>query len=237
MADDPQVVARQLSGAIQKARRPVRHSIPVLEDDPDVEEGISLYLDPNGNLRSIVDGVTYQYNKTATTTASGTFSSDPMPEMFEQTYSAAWARVFCAAHGVESPTFTGYGDDPANTHGYRKIMIGLPDATIRADTAGAVIDDVELSFTNVDAFASSVVLHIGWHDVTAAPTVWSATRAETELIEVPKVGPVWWPVDDVFGTALRDNIYKGLTIVQPAGLIHSGAIDWSATQIKITYTV
>jgi hypothetical protein len=238
MAHDVNKAGEQVSAAIQRAKYKPRDTIPVLTAHPDVEDGITLYLDPNGNLRAMApDGSIYQYTKTTLTSPSGSFPADPMPEMFTATYAAAWARAFCATHGVESVPFPGYGDDPTNTHGYRKIMIGFPSATIQTDLAGATIDDVELGITNVDAFVPQVTLHIGWHDQTSAPTAYSATRAETVQIEVPRVGHVWAPVDDVFGTALRDNLYDGITIEQPGGFTDSGAIDWAATEIRINYTV
>lgn len=238
MGQDVRKAGEQVSAAIQRAKYKPRDTIPVLTAHPDVEDGITLYLDPNGNLRAMApDGTIYQYTKTAVTAPSGSFPADPMPEMFTATYSAAWARAFCDTHGVENVPLLGYGDDPANTHGYRTIMIGFPSATIQTDLAGATIDDVELSITNVDAFLPQVTLHIGWHDQTSAPTIYSATRAETVEIEVPKAGQIWTPLDDVFGEALRDNLYDGITIEQPRGLANSGSLDWTATQIRIDYTV
>lgn len=237
MADDLQQAAKRVSRAIERARYKPRIFVPILTADPDPEDGITLYLDPNGNLRSMVEGTIYQYSKTTVTAASGSFASDPQPELFEKTYAAVWARAFCDLHGAEDTTFPGYGDDPANTHGYRRIMIGLPDATIRADTAGATIDAVTLTFTNTDAFAEQVTLHVGWHAQTATPASYTATRADTVLIDAPKVGVVSQQVDETFGTALRDDLYRGLTIEQPPGNINAGTIDWAATSITIAYTV
>lgn len=238
MADELIHAAKAVSRAIERTRYKPRHSPPVLESDPVFEDGITLWMDPNGNLRSFApDGTKYQYAKTSVTAASGSLPADPMPEMFEQTYAATWGRAFCDTHGLEVAPFPGYGDDLATTHGYRKIMIGFDSATIQTDLAGATIDMVELSFTNVEAYADTVSLHVGWHDQTAAPSVWSAVRADTAILEYPRAGQLWTQVDDTFGTALRDNLYDGLTIEQPAGYVNSGAIDWAATQIRISYTV
>lgn len=238
MGYDPQSVARQLSGYIQKAKRPLRHSIPVLAADPVFADGITLWMDPAGNLRSFApDGTKYQYAKTTVTAASGSFPADPQPELFEQTYSASWARAFCNTHGAEDGALLGYGDDPSGGHGYRKVMIGLPAATIVTDLTGATVDDVTLTLVNADAYADDITIHVGWHNQTSAPAVYSATRSETVLIEAPKVGRVSTILDDVFGTALRDNLYKGFTIEQPTGFINGGAIDWAATTITIAYTV
>lgn len=238
MGQDSNKAGELVSAAIQRVKYKPRHSIPVLESDPVFADGITLWMDPNGNLRSFApDGTKYQYSKTAVTAASGSLPSDPMPEMFTQTYSAAWAVGFCDTHGVENVPFPGYGDDPANTHGYRTIMIGFPSSTIQTDLAGATIDDVAINITNVDAFLPQVTLHIGWHDQTTAPAFYIATRAETVEIEVPKAGQIWVPLDDVFGEGLRDNLYDGITIEQPRGWGNSGSLEWSATQIRIGYTV
>src|SRR5215216_4252279 len=102
MADELIAAAKQVSRAIERARYKPRDLIPVLEDDPDVDDGITLWMDPNGNLRSYgPDGTKYQYAKTSVTAASGAFPSDPLPELFEETYLAVWARAFCDTHGAE----------------------------------------------------------------------------------------------------------------------------------------
>lgn len=238
MADELIQAAKQVSRAIERARYKPRDLIPILEDDPSFNDGITMWFDPNMNLRSYgPDGTKYQYAKTAVTTPTGSFPSDPLPEMREATYSAAWGRAFCYTHGAEDTPFPGYGDDLATTHGYRTIMIGFDSASIQADLAGATIDTVELSFTNVEAYADQVSLHVGWHDRTAVPSAWSAVRADAAILEYPRAGQLWSRVDDAFGVGLRDNLFDGLTIEQPAGYVNSGAIDWAATQIRISYTI
>jgi hypothetical protein len=238
MADELANAAKLVSRAIERARYKPRDLIPILEDDPDFNDGITMWFDPDMNLRSYgPDGTKYQYAKTAVTAASGSLPSDPLPELLEGTYSAVWGRAFCDTHGVEDVPFPGYGDDLATTHGYRKIMIGFDSATIQPDLAGATIDTVELSFTNVEAYADQVSLHVGWHQQTVAPAAWSAVRADTAILEYPRAGQLWSRVDDTFGTGLRDSLFTGLTIEQPAGYVNAGAIDWAATQIRITYTV
>lgn len=238
MSDELIRAAKQVSRAIERVRYKPRDLIPILEDDPDYEDGITMWFDPNMNLRSYgPDGTKYQYAKTSVTAASGSFPSDPLPELAEATYSAVWGRAFCDTHGVEDVPFPGYGDDIATTHGYRTIMIGFDANAIQTDLAGATIDTVELSFTNVDAYTDQVSLHVGWHMQTVLPSAYSAVRADAAVLEYPRAGQLWSRVDDAFGFGLRDGLFKGLTIEQPAGYVNSGAIDWAATQIRIAYTI
>lgn len=202
-------------------------------------------MDPNGNLRSWApDGTKYQYAKTAVTAASGTLPVDPQPETLVQTYDAQWAATYCDLHGLEtgSPGLW-YGDAPDASHLARKIMIGLPDATIRTDTNGATIEKVELIATNLDAYADLVALYWGLHNVTgSAPATYSATRTDCYIGQWPRVGSEvggsgkYRDVHTGIGTLLRDNAAKGLTIDQPSDVGNAGQIDWTSVKLRITYT-
>lgn len=227
---------------IKKGRRPQRSvRIPVLEADPPFSQGINLWMDPNGNLRSYgPDETKYQYGKTAVTAASGSFPADPQPETLQKAYATDWGQTYCDVHGVETGTpGVWYGDSVDGAHRGRKIMLGLPDATIRSDLAGATIQRVELTAANLDAAASNVFLHWGLHNEDTAPSVYSAMRKDAYLDYWPRAGPgaaPWRVVHNAFGEWLRDNVAKGLTIDQPNGSGNSGLLDWTSVQIRITYT-
>jgi hypothetical protein len=240
--------ADQLGKLLGRGRRPTRSvHIPVLQPDPPFSSGINLWLDPAGNLRSYgPDGTKYQYTKTTVTANSGSFPADPQPETKQTIYDAQWAATYCDTHGLETGTpGLWYGDDRDGLHLGRKLMIGLPDATIRSDTAGGVIEKVDITATNLDAYADSVSLHWGLHNVTgSAPATYSAVRKDGYIGTWPKVGfdassggTRYRNVHVGFGTMLRDNTAKGFTIDQPGGWGGAGILDWTSVKIRITYTV
>lgn len=232
----------EISKMLRKGRRPQRSArIPVLAADPPFEQGINLWMDPDGNLRSYgPDGTKYQYAKTAVTAASGSLPADPQPETLTKTYAADWGQSYCDVHGVETGTpGVWYGDSLDGAHLARKVMLGLPDATIRADLAGATIDRVELAASNLDAAQSLVYLHWGLHNEDTAPGAYSAMRKDAHVDYWPRAGggdAPWRRVHNAFGEWLRDNAAKGLTIDQPGGAGNSGQLDWTSVQIRITYT-
>lgn len=232
----------QLAAILKKGRRPQRSvGVPVLQPDPPFSQGINLWMDPAGVLRGYrPDGTKMQYATTTVTANSGTFPADPQPETLVKTYAVDWGRSFCDLHGVETGSpGVWYGDDPTGAHVRRKVMLGLPDATIRTDLAGATIDTVELSASNLDGYSSTVTLHWGLHNVDAVPASYSAMRADALVDVWPKVGTgeTWRPAHVAFGMWLRDNEAKGLTIDQPAGVGYAGLIDWTSVKLRIAYTV
>jgi hypothetical protein len=214
--------------------------IPVLEDTPLSTQGINLWLDPDGNLRSMApDGTIYQYAKTAVTASSGTLPADPQPATLQKIYTADWAQSYCDVHGVETGSPGVWYGDSADGHIDRKIMIGLPDDVIRSDLAGAAIERVEIFSANLTASTSRVQLHWGLHNEDTAPAEYSAMRKDAYVDWWPRVGSgelLWRPIHAAFGEWLRDNEAKGLTIDQPSGVGNSGQLDWSSTKIRITYT-
>jgi len=229
---------------LRKGRRPQRASIPVLAVDPPFESGITLWLDYAGNLRSwtMQAGVPTksQYTKTTVTANTAAPPADPQPATLTKTYAVDWAQSYCDVHGVETGTpGVWYGDSFDGAHLARKIMLGLPDATIRADLAGATIEKVELTASNLDAGQSQVYLHWGLHNQDTAPGAYSAMRRDAHLDYWPRAGAgdaPWRRVHTAFGEWLRDNAAKGLTIDQPGGAGNSGQLDWTSVRLRITYT-
>jgi len=226
-----------------KGRRPQRSvRVPVYTATPPFSLGVNLWLDPAGNLRSYgPDGTVYQYTKTTVTAHSGSLPADPQPETLQKTYSADFGQTYCDTHGVETATpGVWYGDSPDGAHIGRKIMLGLPEATIQSDLAAATIEKVELTASNLDAFSSMVYLHWGLHNASAAPGSYEAMRKDAHIDYWPRVGPgdaPWRVVHNAFAEWLRDNEAKGLTLDQPAGAGHSGQLDWTSVKLRITYTI
>jgi hypothetical protein len=183
----------------------------------------------------------YQYTKTTVTANSGSFPADPQPETKQVIYAADFGQTYCDTHGVETGTpGIWFGDSPDGAHVGRKIMLGLPEATIQADLAGATIEKVELSASLLDAFTSTVYLHWGLHAQATAPGAYSAYRKDVFLDYWPKAGPgdaPWRQVHNAVGDWLRDNAAKGLTLDQPSGPGNSGLLDWTSVKIRVTYTV
>lgn len=235
--------ADQLAQTLRRGRRPQRSTrIPVLSSDPAFKVGINLWMDPNGNLRSYgPDGTKYQYGKTAVTAASGSFPADPQPVTAVKTYAVDWGQTYCDTHGVETGTpGIWYGDSVDGAHVGRRIMLGLPDATIRTDLSGATVERVELYASNLDAAMPQLDLHWGLHNQDTAPGAYEAMRKDAHIGRWPKAGPgdaPWRRIHVAFGDWLRDNAAKGLTIDQPSGPGFSGLLDWASVQIRITYTV
>lgn len=247
--DDPAVLRAsrraqdEAARLLKKGRRPARGTkIPVLTADPPFEQGINLWMDPDGNLRSYTpDGTKYEYGKTAVTAASGTIPVQFQPETLQKTYWANWGVTICGTHGLENgDPGIWYGDSPDLAHVDRKLMIGLPDDTIRLDLANADIELVELTANNLTAELPNVSLHWGLHLVDFSPTDYSAMRKDAHVDWWPKVGPgtaPWRRVHDAFGDWLKNDEAEGLTIDQPAGVGNSGQLDWRSVGIRITYTI
>lgn len=237
-SDELRSAAQSVAKAIKKVRKPPQSQVPWVTEDPAFAEGINVWMHTDGGLRFYdATGAVYEVTKTAggTTTSSTGFPADPEPALFVQTYVAQWARTFCNLHGVETGAGLWYGDDPMGAHAGRRIMIGLPDATIRTDTAGATIDNVELFMINLDAYQIPVAVHFGLHAQTSAPATFSAVWRDGAVLNFPSTE--WQTVHPVlFGEMLRDDQARGLTIEQPPGFVNAGQIDWATVAIRISYT-
>lgn len=166
--------------------------------------------------------------------------ADPMPHVHRTEWAPVWGRTICPAHGVETGAVLAYGDNNS-VHGERQIMLGFDHAAIATALAGAEITDVELSVLNQDAVGTSVDLHWGGHNVSAAPAAYSSVRVSAFVDTWPRngYGDTWrggrgditW-----FGRALRDDQIKGLVVDQPSAApsLH-GMLDWATTRLRITY--
>jgi hypothetical protein len=236
VSDELRAAAKAVSGAVKKAKRPPQWQIPWLEADPAFDEGISLWhLAPNRIRGYNPDGTKYELGTTTLGSSTGSsLPADPEPADYTTTYSAQWGQTFCDLHGVETGGGIWFGDSPGGDHAGRKIMIGLPDSTIRTDLTGADIDLVELKMIVLDAYQKPVTVHLGLHAQTSAPSTYSAVQKDAQLLDYPNAE--WQKIHPAFGRWLRDDYGRGLTIDQPSGFINAGQLDWASVQIRFTYS-
>lgn len=226
-----------------RAIRSVGLQVPVLEADPPADSPTRMWILEDGRLRwRTAAGVV----KEATlATPGGTTSGTPKPAnpvvtRYRKTYKATWAQTYCAAHGQEGGGGNLHYGNRANEHGERRIMVGFDDTQIRADTAGSVIEKVSLRAINADAFGSRVEICWGGHKHSTAPSSYSAVRKNAYRGSWPKSGwggglVPWRTIPKLFGTALRDDTIRGLTVDQPAGVTYSGQINWPSIELAVVY--
>lgn len=231
-------------------------AVPTFSANPAFSTGWRLWFDgatgelrgylANGNVVRYVPatGSTSAAGGTPPTPAAGSTVSkpaDPKPRVYRKTYTADWARIFCAQHGVETGSNLNYGYY-SGTHGERRIMFGFPDGTMRSDLSGAKITKVELRMRNTYSWAySGITIHFGLHRKDAAPGSFSQSRKDVYVGGWPRSGygggsDTWRTVSKTIGERFRDDTARGMTIDQPSGVTSYGECDWNSLQLRISYT-
>lgn len=221
--------------------------IPTLDADPSPDDPTVMWRFEDGRLRvRRADGGVDEFTPSGYTGPTGSGSTgtpkpvDPTVEERVKTYSASWGRSMCPDHGPESGGSLYYGQYAAQYHGQRRVMIGLPDGTIRADLAGATIRKVEIRFSNTHAYYNGgVEVRLGGHKKDSPPGGYSSVRERVFTGHWPKTGgDTWKRVPDWFGRALRDDVIRGVTINQGTDAVaFYGAMAWDSFKIRVTYTV
>lgn len=255
---DGRLCWRTLDGIVHRVYPEAQRVYPILHraSDPAASTGIDIYRHTGSDELRVrrADNTWARYApvNAATTSGDGGGNSgggststkpkptDTAPKRYRKVYSPTWARTFCPEHGVETGGQLRYGTFAGSAHGNRRIMIGLDDATIRADLAGAAIRRTEIHLLNTDSWDySGITIHFGAHNRSAAPAAYSTVRRNVWDDHWPHTGDgkFWRRTSDWFGRALRDNTIKGLTIHQPSDANgYYGEIDWSTFRLAIEYT-
>lgn len=231
-------------GEQAKATRSTGLRVPEQDADPAAGEPTNLWLMADGRLRSrTLDGIVHEYPP-ATAAGSATSTkpkpADTAPTRKQRIYDASWAKTYCPVHGVEGGGNLRYGRFDG-THGERRIMFGLPDATIRADLANSTIRAVDLHLRNTDSWAySGIEIAFGGHNRSAQPAGFSAVRRNVWTGHWPASGDgaywrsglelIW------FARMLRDDVIKGITVDQGSSITRYGELDWSTLRLRVTYT-
>lgn len=230
--------------------------IPTRSTNPAADTGIDLWLDgATGQLRArLANGKIVRFAP-VTATASGATPPKPaasggsakqkppdVPKVTRtRSYDSGWAASWCPRHGWEAGADLRYGYYDG-THGERRVMIGLPDAAIRADLAGAAIVKVEVYLANIDSYShAGVDISLGGHNNTNRPDDYTGVvRRGVTRRHFGENDAKFVTVDTWFGVKLRDNDIKGLLVDQPStarnlyGAI-SGAGSSRPPRIRITY--
>jgi len=253
LLNDGRLRARDAEGRIREWVPTVdaRPLLPTFAADPAVATGWRFWLrGSDAALRARLANdtvVTFTPSAGGSAADGGTgstgnrVSTDPKPAHSQQrvhreVYSATDAKCYCPVHGVEGPLYYGRY---SSTHGERRVMFDLPDATIRSDLDGAVVRKAELRVRNLHSYQNSGVdIHFGGHKSGSLPGSFSQSYNNVWSGHWPKVGgDTWREIPKWFGQALRDDKIRGLTIDQPStsvsyyGLVHAGL------DLRITYTV
>lgn len=230
-----------------------RPALPTFASAPSIASGWRIWARTDGTLQfrladdSIITlGAGGSSSGTGGEGSTGSGSSgtpkpaDPKVVKRVKTYSAAWGRSMCPVHGPEQGGSLYYGRW-SSTHGQRKVMLGLPDGTIRSDLSGATIRSVEFHFRNDHAYShAGVEIKMGGHNKSSAPGGYSSVRENVFRGHWPKSGEgkYWRPAPTWFGEALRDGNIRGFTINQRSDSVgHYGAMAWGTFKVRITYTV
>lgn len=225
-----------------------------LASAPAASTGINVYHHASSDTLRVrrPDGTWAVYNPSTVSAQTGQTApgstttqnkqADSQPTTKRKTYSASWGRAFNDVRGPEDAGNLYYGRWDS-TWGERRIMLGLPDAAIRADLAGASIQKVELHLRNVDSYAfAGIEIYFGGHNQSAKPGSYSSVREQIFHDHWPHsgTGATWrGGSGDItwFGKKLRDNVIKGITVNQPSGSrSYYGQLDWSSFQLRITYS-
>lgn len=265
-ADDPTTIWRFEDGRLRVRRADggvdefvptldTRPRVPSFTSTPSVGSGWRMWMNPtNGRLQvRLADDTIVTFYPDAgagsggdggTGTSGGSTTktlkpADPRPHRHTKTYSASWSSAFCATHGKEGGGQLYYGYYPGS-HGERKIMLGLPDATIRADLSGATIRKVEFQMRNTHAYLNGGVdVSFGAHAKSSEPGSYSSVRERVVSRHWPKsgYGEAWRDVPDWFGERLKSGAIAGITINQPSSAIgYYGQMDPSSFRLRVTFT-
>lgn len=212
--------------------------IPILDADPAADDPTTLWMFNDGRLRGRdAEGRVREW---ATTTPGATTSGDPKPavltpHLHATVYSATGLQCYCPVHGKEDPLYFG---QESSTHGERLVMVFLDDATIRADLAGATVQQVEMSARTLQAFgAAGVDIAWGAHAEAAEPATYKQKYEAVWTDHWPQVGgDDWRTMPNWFGVSLRDDVIRGLVVNQPStSNLYFGRLD-STLSLRITYT-
>ncbi len=209
--------------------------VPILDDDPSVDDPINLWMFNDGRLRGRdADGTIRQW--TNDTPGSST-SANPKPavltpHLHQTTWAASDSQDYCPVHGLETPLYFGQYDA---THGERLVMFLLPD--IATELTGASIRQVELQAKTLDANQAQVEIAWGGHAETSLGGTYHQQYEDVWRDTWPQVGgDTWRTMPNWFGEALRDGDITGLVVNQPStSKAYYGRLD-SVLNLRITYT-
>lgn len=213
--------------------------IPVLDEDPEDDDPTNLWLLNDGRLRSrTADGTIHEY--TPAVSPGGSTSTVPKPpavSMFQHqtTWESDEASCYCPVHGVEGLMYYGQLD---TTHGERRLMYGFDDAAIRTALLDSVVRKVELRATNLHAYRDDgVSIRWGGHSAGSLGSAFSQNYPGVWSGNWPSVGGgTWRTIPNWFGTALKDDLIRGLTVDQPTtSPSYYGQLS-QGISLRITYT-
>lgn len=228
---DAEAIGREMADMRRRLsdleQRPVR--IPVLAQDPPVDNPCNFWLLHDGRLRSrkrnSADTAWVIDEWVRTAPGSGTSSTSPpspgaAPTSRTSSYPAVWSRAYKADGNARTDDTVNiyYGWRDA-TNGRQRSYIGFDHTTIAANLAGSTINRVELRLTNLRAEdPGGSDLTFGIHNVSGgtAPATWSGTVAsalDVEKFGTPDEHVIALPLS--FAAYIRDGLGKGIAIEAP----------------------
>lgn len=205
-----------------------------------------IWVGGTGTLRiQRADGTWWTYTadsgtaSTASPDRSGT-STVPKPTALKtHQHRAVWSAnqtgCYCPRHGREGKLYYGRW---SGTHNERRVMYGFNDSNIRSTLSGAVVRKVEMRVKNLHAYShGGIYVHWGGHNSATLGGTFHQSYRNVWKDHWPKVGgDSWRAMPRWFGTALRDNKIKGLTIDQPSGGVSFYGQMHPGLDLRITYT-
>lgn len=202
--------------------------IPIVTEDPPVEDPTNLWLFPDGRMRGRhwnPTGSAFVIREWVTTapgsSTSGTAAAppDPVPVTEQDTYPAIWSQSYRqsgAARADAGAVMLYYGSSGDAFNGKNQSLIGFDHAAIAADLAGSTVNAVYLRLMNIHAwYDSGVTIHFGIHNFSTEPGSWGGglPRIVSHKFGKPQERTVPMPLS--FATAIRDGSGKGISIEAP----------------------
>lgn len=236
MFSDGRLRTRDLAGTVRTISP--GPTIPTLTATPATSTGIDVWIvNGSNNLRvRLSDGTiaTYLSNTAAavpnppasawtTQLTSSTVAkpTDAALNSYRKVYVGTWAQMFYGDGGQASSWGADYfafgWKQSFSTYlgwGQLRTMIGFDSATIRADLAGATVQQVELYLNMTDAYGNDVLAHIGGHTYSAAPNSYDPSVRDKSRGRWGAHESAYRNLDTYFGNSLRDDVIRGLVIDQ-----------------------
>lgn len=216
--------------------------IAMLDEDPDVDSQITLWMLADGRLRGRrADGTILQY---ATTTPGSATSSEPLPPAdydlvsYEYLYAASWQQAFQGGGSSQynNPAgrmFYGNNDDG---NGEYVSMAGFPNLSeLAPGPEGIYIGRVQAYIDNQYTYLpGGTTLRIGLHNSSTAPASFAQTVAGVTEVNVLSGGGMWVDLPASVAEALSAGTAKGITFHQnQSAKTYYGYAD--SIQLKISY--
>lgn len=167
-------------------------------------------------------------------------------QKYTKTWEANWSQTYRES-GTKRTDYRGdmicQGEYLADPWGLMRSLAGFNDASIRAELAGARIDDVKLYLKNEHwyYYAGGTAI-IGYHNHASEPTNFSHSVYKAKSQKFTSRGQALWiDMPNALGEGLRDNRYKGISIFANSTSMEYYGVFYGAhtsykPKLKITYT-